>query len=234
MRPPAVSLCALFFPGIAGVSGRARRSRAERPLSLRSPWTVAALGLPSPCRSARDRCCRTAGPVGLPAPRGRPPRPGGSRVLQPALRVPPPGLLLLGQRAGLRHRPRRGRWSVDRDRPGGRRRPSSCWPGVPAPEGRLQRRRRGPRGLRRGRRAAAACRSATSPRPPPGSPTWSPSSWPPARCLLFAAAITATQGYPGRSLWTSLLVPVLLVGPVAVLVGLAILLLISVTAGPGC
>ncbi|SOC49141.1 diguanylate cyclase/phosphodiesterase [Blastococcus aggregatus] len=47
--------------------------------------------------------------------------------------------------------------------------------------------------------------------------------------LLFAGAITATQGYPGRSLWTSLLVPVFLVGPVAVIVGLAALLLIGVT-----
>ncbi|SDE33078.1 diguanylate cyclase (GGDEF) domain-containing protein [Blastococcus fimeti] len=47
--------------------------------------------------------------------------------------------------------------------------------------------------------------------------------------LLFAVAITTTQGYPGRSLWTSLLVPVFLVGPVAVIVGLAALLLIGVT-----
>ena len=46
---------------------------------------------------------------------------------------------------------------------------------------------------------------------------------------LIAAAITATQGYPGRELWTSLLVPVLMVGPVSVFVGLAVLLLISVT-----
>ena len=46
---------------------------------------------------------------------------------------------------------------------------------------------------------------------------------------LIAAAITATQGYPGRTLWTSLFVPVLLVGPVSVLVGLAVLLLVSVT-----
>ncbi len=46
---------------------------------------------------------------------------------------------------------------------------------------------------------------------------------------LIAAAICATQGYPGRSLWASLFVPVVLVGPVSVLVGLAALLLISVT-----
>src|SRR4051794_24559716 len=46
---------------------------------------------------------------------------------------------------------------------------------------------------------------------------------------LIATAITATQGYPGRTLWTSLFVPVLLVGPVSVVVGLAVLLLISVT-----
>ncbi len=47
--------------------------------------------------------------------------------------------------------------------------------------------------------------------------------------LLVAGAISATQGYPGRSLWTSLFVPVFLVGPVAVLVGLAALLLIDIT-----
>jgi diguanylate cyclase (GGDEF)-like protein len=47
---------------------------------------------------------------------------------------------------------------------------------------------------------------------------------------LIAAAITATEGYPGRTLWTTLLVPVLLVGPVSVVVGLAVLLMLSVTA----
>jgi diguanylate cyclase (GGDEF)-like protein len=47
--------------------------------------------------------------------------------------------------------------------------------------------------------------------------------------LLLAAAITATQGYPGRAFWASLFVPVVLVGPVAVLVGVAILLLIRTT-----
>jgi diguanylate cyclase (GGDEF)-like protein len=46
---------------------------------------------------------------------------------------------------------------------------------------------------------------------------------------LIAAAITATQGYPGRTLWASILVPVLLVGPVSVVVGLSVLLLVSVT-----
>lgn len=46
---------------------------------------------------------------------------------------------------------------------------------------------------------------------------------------LIAVAITATQGYPGRALWSTLFVPVLLVGPVSVVVGLAVLLLISVT-----
>jgi diguanylate cyclase (GGDEF)-like protein len=50
-----------------------------------------------------------------------------------------------------------------------------------------------------------------------------------AGALLIAAAITTTQGYPGRTLWTSLFVPVVLVGPVSVLVGLAILLLVGVT-----
>ncbi|WP_245160949.1 GGDEF and EAL domain-containing protein [Blastococcus sp. CT_GayMR16] len=46
---------------------------------------------------------------------------------------------------------------------------------------------------------------------------------------LIAGAICATQGYPGRTLWASLFVPVVLVGPVSVLVGLAVLLLVSVT-----
>jgi hypothetical protein len=46
---------------------------------------------------------------------------------------------------------------------------------------------------------------------------------------LIAAAITATQGYPGRTLWTTLFVPVLMVSPVSVVVGLAVLLLVSVT-----
>jgi hypothetical protein len=48
--------------------------------------------------------------------------------------------------------------------------------------------------------------------------------------VLIAGAICATQGYPGRTLWTSLFVPVLLVGPVSVLVGLSVLLLVSVTS----
>ncbi|MGY2003132.1 putative bifunctional diguanylate cyclase/phosphodiesterase [Blastococcus sp. SYSU DS1024] len=47
--------------------------------------------------------------------------------------------------------------------------------------------------------------------------------------LMVAGAITLTQGYPGRSVWTSLLVPVVVVSPVAVLVGLAILLLLHAT-----
>ena len=47
--------------------------------------------------------------------------------------------------------------------------------------------------------------------------------------LLIAAAITATQGFPGRALWRALFVPVLLVGPVSVFVGLAALVLFSVT-----
>ncbi|MGY1834215.1 putative bifunctional diguanylate cyclase/phosphodiesterase [Blastococcus sp. SYSU DS0510] len=47
--------------------------------------------------------------------------------------------------------------------------------------------------------------------------------------VMVAGAITVTQGYPGRSIWTSLLVPVVVVSPVAVLVGLAILLVLHVT-----
>ena len=48
--------------------------------------------------------------------------------------------------------------------------------------------------------------------------------------LLIALAITLTQGYPGRLLWTRLLVPVAVVGPLSVVVGLAVVLLLEVTA----
>jgi diguanylate cyclase (GGDEF)-like protein len=48
--------------------------------------------------------------------------------------------------------------------------------------------------------------------------------------LCLAAAITLTQSYPGRALWTSLFVPMVLVSPMAVVVGLAVLLLVHVTA----
>jgi diguanylate cyclase (GGDEF)-like protein len=48
--------------------------------------------------------------------------------------------------------------------------------------------------------------------------------------LLIAGAVVATQGYPGRTLWTSLFIPVLLVGPASVLVGLLILVLVDATA----
>jgi diguanylate cyclase (GGDEF)-like protein len=47
--------------------------------------------------------------------------------------------------------------------------------------------------------------------------------------LLTAAAITMTQGYPGPTLFTAPFVPVLLIQPVAVLVGLAVLVLVEVT-----
>ena len=47
--------------------------------------------------------------------------------------------------------------------------------------------------------------------------------------LLIAAAISTTQGYPGRLLWTRLFVPVAVVSPVSVVVGLAVLLLVDVT-----
>ncbi|MCF6507738.1 EAL domain-containing protein [Blastococcus sp. MG754426] len=46
---------------------------------------------------------------------------------------------------------------------------------------------------------------------------------------LVAGAITLTQGYPGRAIWTSLFVPVVVVQPVAVTIGLAILLLLHTT-----
>jgi diguanylate cyclase (GGDEF)-like protein len=48
--------------------------------------------------------------------------------------------------------------------------------------------------------------------------------------LFIAAAITVTQGYPGRLLWTRLFVPVAVVSPLSVVVGLAVLLLVGVTA----
>ncbi len=46
---------------------------------------------------------------------------------------------------------------------------------------------------------------------------------------LIAAAIIATQGYPGRTLLGSFLIPALMIGPVSVVVGLAVLLLIGAT-----
>jgi diguanylate cyclase (GGDEF)-like protein len=48
--------------------------------------------------------------------------------------------------------------------------------------------------------------------------------------LLVALAITASQGYPGRLLWTRLFVPLTFVGPLSVAVGLAAMLLVAVTA----
>ncbi len=48
--------------------------------------------------------------------------------------------------------------------------------------------------------------------------------------LLCALAITATQGYPGRLLWTRLFVPIVVVGPLSVIIGLAVLLLVDITA----
>jgi diguanylate cyclase (GGDEF)-like protein len=48
--------------------------------------------------------------------------------------------------------------------------------------------------------------------------------------LCTALAIIATQGSPGRLLWSRLLLPVAVVGPLSVIVGLAVLLLVDVTA----
>ncbi|MGR6966112.1 putative bifunctional diguanylate cyclase/phosphodiesterase [Geodermatophilus sp. URMC 61] len=47
--------------------------------------------------------------------------------------------------------------------------------------------------------------------------------------VLIRLAIIATQGYPGRALWTSLLLATATVTPMAVLVGLSLLLLTDVT-----
>ncbi|MGY1811756.1 putative bifunctional diguanylate cyclase/phosphodiesterase [Blastococcus sp. SYSU D00820] len=68
----------------------------------------------------------------------------------------------------------------------------------------------------------------------------SPSTWVHALVAIVLAtlagggairlAIIATQGYPGRALWTSLLLTTFTVTPMAVLVGLSVLLLVSVTA----
>ncbi|TFV49444.1 bifunctional diguanylate cyclase/phosphodiesterase [Blastococcus sp. TF02A-35] len=46
---------------------------------------------------------------------------------------------------------------------------------------------------------------------------------------LVGGAITMAQGYPGRALWAGILVPLVVVGPVAALIGLAILLLLHTT-----
>jgi diguanylate cyclase (GGDEF)-like protein len=48
--------------------------------------------------------------------------------------------------------------------------------------------------------------------------------------LLVMGAITATHGNPGRAVWTGVFAPVVLVGPVAVLAGLSVLLLVDATA----
>ncbi|WP_100500054.1 putative bifunctional diguanylate cyclase/phosphodiesterase [Geodermatophilus chilensis] len=48
--------------------------------------------------------------------------------------------------------------------------------------------------------------------------------------VLIRLAIIATQGYPGRALWTSLLLATATVTPMAVLVGLSVLLLVDATA----
>ncbi|RBY91579.1 GGDEF-domain containing protein [Blastococcus sp. TBT05-19] len=46
---------------------------------------------------------------------------------------------------------------------------------------------------------------------------------------FVAAAITITQGYPGRAVWAGLFIPVVVIGPVAVLIGLTALLLLHAT-----
>ncbi|WP_233488713.1 bifunctional diguanylate cyclase/phosphodiesterase [Blastococcus sp. TF02-09] len=51
-----------------------------------------------------------------------------------------------------------------------------------------------------------------------------------AGALLVVGAITATHGNPGRSVWTAVFAPIVLIGPVAVLAGLSILLLVDATA----
>ncbi|MGY2128721.1 putative bifunctional diguanylate cyclase/phosphodiesterase [Blastococcus sp. SYSU DS0617] len=48
--------------------------------------------------------------------------------------------------------------------------------------------------------------------------------------LLVVGAITAMHGNPGRSVWTAVFAPIVLIGPVAVLAGLSILLLVDATA----
>jgi diguanylate cyclase (GGDEF)-like protein len=47
--------------------------------------------------------------------------------------------------------------------------------------------------------------------------------------LMTVAAIVSTQGYPGRAVWTILLLPLVAVVPISVLVGLAVLLLLQTT-----
>jgi diguanylate cyclase (GGDEF)-like protein len=47
--------------------------------------------------------------------------------------------------------------------------------------------------------------------------------------LLIAVAISLTQGYPGRTLWSTLLVPIVIVAPMSVVVGLAAVLLLNQT-----
>lgn len=47
--------------------------------------------------------------------------------------------------------------------------------------------------------------------------------------LMTIAAIAGTQGYPGRVIWTIMLLPLVTVVPISVLVGLAVLLLVHTT-----
>ena len=113
--------------------------------------------------------------------------------------------------------------------PGGRRRHRAGPAAVQRAEGPLQRRDGRHRGVRGGGRAPA----------PPSGGVDEPLTWvaylvavvaaTSVGAGLIAGAVGATQGYPGRALWTSLFIPVLLVGPASVLVGLAILLLLMVT-----
>ena len=202
----------------------------NRPLSLRSPWTVAWLGLAVAVPDALWTLLPDAGPV-------------SSRSLLAVLL----GLVAAEsftvhfefRKQGFTWSPSELAFVMALVAVGG------AWtavaraaaigvvvvrPGLLATQGRVQRQRRGARGLRRGRRPPGPAGRRRSPSPP----TWL--SYLVAvvaasllGAVLIAAAITATQGYPGRTLWTTLLVPVLLVGPVSVVVGLAVLLLVSVT-----
>ena len=73
----------------------------------------------------------------------------------------------------------------------------------------------------------------------PAGDVGSPATWLSCLAAVFAAntvaavmvagAITLIQGYSGRALWTSLFVPVVVVSPVSVVIGLAIMLLLHAT-----
>ena len=117
-------------------------------------------------QGARPRTGRRPGRAGAPAPRGAGARPAGPPQLRGGLQLPRVGL-----GGGHRHGVRRGRLTADTHREGPAQRRA----------GPLRARRSAQRARRAHHRASSTATS--SPRtfssPPPASPSWSTSAWPP-------------------------------------------------------